>query len=113
MSESSPRTVTLRSVRDEKGLRHLSATRNAAGEIVLKGQDLGKGVSEVFGPDITEYEWEHLVAAPDAARLLRALGGGPGDDVLDLLPTGPGADVYGLLAEHEIEYRTLFSRLGD
>ncbi|MBB4776948.1 hypothetical protein [Actinomadura livida] len=112
MSELPPRTVVLRDHSDENGTRHLRAVRNTSGDITLEGHDLGKGVSDVFGPGITEYEWAHQIAASDAARLLTALGGGPGDDVLDLLPTGPSANIYGLLRTHGIPYTATFSRHG-
>ncbi|TDC83612.1 hypothetical protein [Actinomadura sp. 7K507] len=98
---------------DENGVRHLKAVRDDAGNVTLEGHDIGKGVSDFYGPAITEYEWAHRIAAADVARLLTALGGRTGDDILDLLPTGPEADVYGLLAEHQITYTAIFSRHGD
>ncbi|XRQ03876.1 hypothetical protein ACN3XK_45880 [Actinomadura welshii] len=113
MSELPPRTVVLRSHSDENGTRHLQAVRNATGDITLEGHDLGRGVSDFYGSGITEYEWAHRIAAADVARLLTAMGGRPGDDILDLLATGPSADVYGLLRDHQIAYRTIFSRHGD
>lgn len=113
MDESVARRVTVRSVSDESGRRHLTAARDTAGNVTLEGHDLGKGVADFYGSGITEYEWVHRIEAPDVARLLTALGGGPGDDVLDLLPTGPTADIYGLLREHQIPYTSVFSRHGD
>ncbi|MGP4027886.1 hypothetical protein [Actinomadura sp. 3N407] len=113
MDEPASRRVTLRSVSDENGRRHLTAALDAAGNVTLKGHDLGKGVGGVYGSAITEYEWVHRIEAADVARLLTALGGRPGDDILDLLPTGPAADVYGLMREHRIPYTRLFSRHGD
>jgi hypothetical protein len=75
----------LRSVRDEGGVRHLEARLNAAGDMVVEGQDLGPAVEAAFGSGIREYEWMHTVRAEHLPQLVDELGGAPGEDVLDVL----------------------------
>ena len=51
----------------------------------VAGHDTGPGVSDVFGPEITSYEWVYVVPSGRVNALARALGAEPGDDVLDAL----------------------------
>lgn len=110
------RRVVLRDQRDGDGVRHLSARIDAGGALVVEGQDLGPGVTRVFGEGITEYEWTHTVAADQVPALIAALGGDEGADVLDLLAGGAagrqGENLGGVLRSHAVPYR-VWSRLGD
>jgi hypothetical protein len=110
------RRIVLRDQRDKDGLRHLSARLNADGALLVEGQDLGPGVSRVFGDDITEYEWVHTVAASHVPALVTALGGPDGADVLELLASGAAGhqagDLIRVLKDHRIPYDA-WSRLGD
>ena len=52
--------------------RHLEASINAKGDLVIEGQDLGSEVEGIFG--YSEYEWAWTISANDCDRLLAALG---------------------------------------
>jgi hypothetical protein len=82
-AEGSARVV-LRDLRDAQGTRFLEARRREDGGIVIEGQDRGRGV-EVFGPGLSEYEWEWTIAPDALPSILEALGGKEGDDPLPLL----------------------------
>lgn len=82
--------MTPRHERTGTDVRWLGAYVDLAGALHIDGQDLGPGTAMVSSDG--EYEWFETVAAADVPRLVAALGGGPGDDVLDLLArdwTGP------------------------
>ncbi|MXM66197.1 hypothetical protein GR925_22855 [Streptomyces sp. HUCO-GS316] len=108
--------VVLREQRDRDGARYLSARLTEDGALVVEGQDLGPGVTRVFGEGITEYEWTHTVAARHVPTLVAALAGAEGSDVLALLASGAagpfGEELPRILAEHRIPYE-VWSRLGD
>jgi hypothetical protein len=57
---------------------HVWASATEDGGFVIEGQDLGR-------PGMVEYEYSLRVAAADVPRVVEALGGEPGDDVLTLL----------------------------
>ncbi|HOX45985.1 MAG TPA: hypothetical protein PK668_20450 [Myxococcota bacterium] len=111
-----PRKVSLRDERDERGTRHLEASFTDGGDLLLAGQDLGRGVSDFFGEGGSEYEFAWSVKRTDLPRLLQALGGAPGADLLELLAarfTGPAAaGIQGFLEEHRIPAE-FWSRVGD
>lgn len=77
------RTVTLRDERDGADTRWLGAYLDAGGALHVDGHDIGPGTAMISSDG--EYEWFKTVAASDLPRLVEALGGQPGDDVLDLL----------------------------
>lgn len=79
------REVTLRSKRDREGTRALWAYLDKNGNLCVDGQDLGAGVSGVFSAGIAEYEGSHMIEKNDIPRLVKALHGNPGDDILDIL----------------------------
>ncbi|MBN2493425.1 MAG: hypothetical protein JXR96_02440 [Deltaproteobacteria bacterium] len=81
----SERTVTLREIRDEHGLRYLGVRIDENGDLVIEGQDLGSGVESFWGEGASEYEWIRQVKARDLPRLLEALGAKPEADLLSLL----------------------------
>lgn len=96
------REVVLRSVRDGRDVRHLSASITAAGDLLIEGQDLGPGVEAFFGAGMTEYEWTRTVGRADLPALLASLGATPGEDVLDVLARRfSGDDAAGLDAALE------------
>jgi hypothetical protein len=98
------RTVTLRDERRGGDVRWLGAYVDGAGALHIDGQDLGPGTAMVSSDG--EYEWFETIAAADIPRLTALLGGGPGDDVLDLLArdwTGDRSyDLERLLRESDI-----------
>lgn len=53
------------------------------GSLSIRGQDLNAG--RVFGPGGSEYEYGLTVTPADVPRVVAALGGRPGGDVLALL----------------------------
>ena len=79
------RTVVLRDIRDEDGTRYLDAVIESDGTLRITGHDQGPGVSQVFGPNITSYEWVYVVAPDRLPALTGELGGTAEDDVLTLL----------------------------
>lgn len=106
--------ITLRESTDGGGSRHLWARRTAEGDLVIEGQDVGRGVEEIFGDGIREYEWVWTIRAPDVPALLRALG--DGDDVLAALghrfSGDDAAELYRFLEDSGIRFET-WSRLGE
>lgn len=90
------RTVVLR---DEGGLR-VWATLHGEGSVSIEGQDL----SGVFS--WSEYEYAMTIAPSDVPRLVEALGGSEGDDVLDLLYQRRGdlRSEKSWLEEHEVPH---------
>ena len=78
------RKVTLRDEKRADG-SHLSlwSYLDAEGRLHIDGQDLGP-VTKSISPD-GEYEYFKTVAKEDIPRLVKVLGGKPGDDILDLL----------------------------
>ena len=85
MDDPSPDRVILRHTEGPDGARHLEARREPDGSIVIEGQDLGRGVEGVFGAGTSEYEWTRTIACQSVPAAIHALGGAPGDDLLDLL----------------------------
>lgn len=80
------RKVTLRSECDGADYRYLGAYVDEEGRLHIDGQDLGPGTAIVS--DDGEYEWFKAIAAADVPRVVVLLGGGPGEDVLDVLERG-------------------------
>lgn len=91
--------------RDDGSLLSLDATLNGDGALQISGHDLGP-VAEVFDG---EYEWWYTVAAEDVPRLVVALGGRSGGDIVGLLAerySGDGAYRLGPdLQESGVPYR--------
>jgi hypothetical protein len=61
----------------------VAATLTADGALVIKGQDLR--AESFFGSGNAEYEYALTVEADGVRRIVEALGGKTGDDVLELL----------------------------
>ena len=104
------RTVSLRDERQGGDRRALWAYVDDAGDLHIDGQDLGPGTALVSADG--EYEWFKTIAAADVRRVIALLGGGPGDDILDLLErdfTGAGSyDLEARLSSSDIPV-TFFS----
>lgn len=79
------RRVVLEDWHTDRGTQYQAAQVESDGTVRVTGHDQGPGVSTAFGSDITSYEWVYVVAPDRVAALVAALGGAPGDDVLDLL----------------------------
>lgn len=85
--------VTLRAERHGQDSRYLTAEIQEDGSLVIRGQDLGPGASFMSGDD-EEYEWAYTFAPEVIPSLVAALGGTPGQPVLELLEqryTGAGS----------------------
>lgn len=93
-SEASMRKVTLRSERDGRDCRNLWAYLDEEGRLHIDGQDLGLGTSMVS--DDGEYEWFTTYEAKDVPRVVAALDGQPGEDVLDVLERWKEGSSYDL-----------------
>ena len=61
----------------------VSATLADDGALVIKGQDLR--AESFFGSGNAEYEYARTGDAAGVRRIVEALGGKPGDDVLELV----------------------------
>ena len=77
--------VVLRDLRDDRGTRHLSASRDPDGRIRIDGHDLGRGVEDAFGAGLSEYEWSWVIEPEAVPAAVAALDGRDGDDPLKLL----------------------------
>lgn len=65
--------------------RFLRFVRGRDGEVRIEGQDLGPAVESIMGAGIREYEWTWVIDAADDAPAVEALGGAPGDDLVQVL----------------------------
>lgn len=79
------RRVVLRDDRDERGVRFEAAQMDDDGTLRVAGRDVGPGVSDFFGAEISSYEWVYVIPAGRVEALARALGAEPGDDLLGAL----------------------------
>lgn len=108
------RSVTLRDVRDEQGIRFLGASFAADGTLMIEGHDIGDGVEQFFGPGNREYEWAWTIPAQHLPQLATALGAG--DDLLAALAARfsneHAAGLQPFLDEQGIPY-DFWSRVGD
>ena len=108
------RIVTLRDYRDDFGSRYLGAALAPDGGLSIRGQDIGAGVEQMFGPGNREYEWVWTIPAAEMRALKAALG--KGDDVLMALASRfsdeAAADLQPFLDKHEIRYE-FWSRIGE
>jgi hypothetical protein len=75
----------LRNSEDSEGIRYLGANLNSDGDLVVTGQDIGSGVSEIFGSSINEYEWVYTIKSEHISILTKALGGMEGDNIIGLI----------------------------
>lgn len=79
------RRVVLWDSRDDRGTQFEVVQLEDDGTVRIIGHDQGPRVSEIFGEDITSYEWVYVIAPDKVAALVALLGGKPGDDALGLL----------------------------
>ena len=91
--------MVLRDIRDEDGTRYLDAVIESDGTLRITGHDQSPGVSQVFGPNITPYEWVYVVAPDRLPALTGELGGTAGDDVLTLLQAHHDGEPGGLMLD--------------
>lgn len=65
--------IVLRDTQDKGGRRQLSACLQGDGTLLIEGHDMGPGVSNWFGPDVTEYEWSISLPPSGVEKLKLAL----------------------------------------
>ena len=109
-------TVVLRNESSASGTQHLSARIDENGDLRIDGQDLGSGVGQFWGEGASEYEWCLTVQAAEIPRVIVALGGAKGDDVLALLAARFTEDELCATEEFFEEQKIpteFFSRVGD
>lgn len=109
-------TVVLLNESSANGTRHLSARIDENGDLCIDGQDLGSGVGQFWGEGSSEYEWCITVQAAEIPRVIAALGGAKGDDVLALLAARSNKDELCATTEFFKKRRIpteFFSRVGD
>ena len=99
------RVIVLRNERRGRDTRHLSATLDRRGVLTIEGHDLGPGTSPVS--DDGEYEYFHRIEKKDVPRLVRELGGAPGDDIINLLESrytgGASYELERIVGESDID----------
>jgi hypothetical protein len=99
------RAVTLRDEHNGEDHRHLSASLDSNGNLVIEGHDLGPGTAMISSDG--EYEWTTTVAAGDIGRLLELLGAARDANILDVLVasyTGRGSyELETIIRESDIE----------
>ena len=104
------RSTTLREDSQPGYSRSEWAALDDAGALTIEGQSLSSSA------DFYEYEWAFQVAAEQVPRLVAALGGAAGDDVLPLLVehcrVHHPPDFPGLMDGDGIQYE-FWSRVGD
>jgi hypothetical protein len=84
------RTVSLRAEHDGPNHRHLSATLNTEGALVIEGHDLGPKTEFVSSDG--EYEWSRTILREHLPQLLILLDEPADADILSILEhywTGP------------------------
>lgn len=90
--------IELQYVTDERGTRSIRIGLNSAGDLEIRGQDLGRIVRDVFA-GFSEYEWVRTVKKDDLPTLRALLGA---EDVLGALKekfSGDAADRLGEFLE--------------
>ena len=100
-------TLRLEQRRDDDGLLHRSLTLTDDDALVLRGHDVGAGVSKVFGAGRDEYEFVASIDRAGVLRLREVMGLVAGDDLRTALEARfavpGGAHAYqALLKEHDI-----------
>jgi hypothetical protein len=89
------RTVSLRAEHDGCNHRHLRATLNAEGALVIEGHDLGPKTAPVSSDG--EYEWSRTFLREHIPQLLILLDEAPDADILSTLERNwTGAKSYEL-----------------
>ena len=106
--------VILRNLRDEGGVRRLSASLSEAGDLLIEGQDLGAGVERVFGSGIREYEWIWTIGAESVPLLLDAMkhAGHVLDALVEQFSDDKADSLKPFLDDNGVKYEA-WSRLGE
>jgi hypothetical protein len=104
--------AVLRNQNDENDSRYLEAVLKDNGDIVIEGQDLGKGVEDAFG--CSEYEWTWIIKSKNVHLLQSALGGAK--DIIKTLKNEYSGDnaskLYKFLQDNKMPIEG-YSRIGD
>ena len=110
------RTVDLRRIDGDGDFLRRWVPLDDDGDLRVEGQDLGRTVEEIWGDGLREYEFIRTVRKEHVPLLIDALGGQPGDDVLDLIEqrfAGQGTnELEKLIQEHDVP-NEFWSRVGD
>lgn len=90
--------------------------KDKQGSLHIEGQDLSDSVSEVFGEDISEYEWSYIIHRKEFQKLINAIGIEENSDVLPTFVkrfSGENAMEIGtFLKDHDIQHQ-FWNRMGD
>jgi hypothetical protein len=108
----SRRHVVLREIKEQGDWRHLEASINDAGDLVIKGTDYGDAVEKHFG--VREYEWVWTIRASDMPKLLESLDttGEPIEALSSRFSGDEAAGLKAFLDANNIPHEA-WSRLGD
>ena len=106
-------TVDMENTRNERGSFHRVLRLQDDGSLVIEGQDIGRGVSDFWGAESSEYEFARTVA-PSAVVQLRVAAALDDSNLLQALKSrfGTTAELETFLSDHGIE-TTFWSRVGD
>ena len=55
--------------------------KDKGGSLHIEGQDLSDSVSEMFGENISEYEWSYIIQRKDFQNLINAIGKQESNDI--------------------------------
>lgn len=106
-------TVDMENTRDERGSFYRALRLQEDGSLVIEGHDIGRGVSDFWGAESSEYEFARTVA-PSAVAQLRVAAALDDSNLLQALKSrfGTTAELETFLSDHGIE-TTFWSRVGD
>ena len=107
------RNLMVSTTNDERGYAQREISLEDDGSVVIRGHDLGAGVSNSFGSGSTEYEFLRTIRPPAVAKLMGIIGADSGtilDDLRHRFASTSALEAF--LAEHGIE-SDFWSRVGD
>ena len=79
------RVVVLEDVVSDGSTQNVSISMDSSGTFRWRGHDTGDKVTEFWGSGISDYEWVFAVPPDRVQKLVDALRGRAGEDVLDLV----------------------------
>ena len=110
--KSKKKNIILRQVNNPGDYRFLGAEINSLGDLVIKGQDIGSEVEQIFG--FREYEWCWTIKVENILLFQKAIA--EEGEILELLEkhfsNDNAAGLHEFMQKHEIPFES-WSRIGD